>query len=158
MFSLASPLNSLSTASFRKIIFKKRSICKWSICKWSQPSISGRGVDCIVLDWCIYIDSWISPGMGSMPNLSTVVPLAPMSNLTSVPSISPMVISTPLLPSASPPSLPNGTSSLLQPLAMSYSSSEYPNARKFPVLTAWWWWFVLRACCLVSECLVSECW
>uniref|UniRef100_A0A8C6X7U3 Intersectin 2 n=1 Tax=Naja naja TaxID=35670 RepID=A0A8C6X7U3_NAJNA len=61
-------------------------------------------------------------GMGSMPNLSTVAPLAPMSNLTSVPSISPMMISTPLLPSASPSSLPNGTSSLLQPLAMSYSS------------------------------------
>uniref|UniRef100_A0A8C6X897 Intersectin 2 n=1 Tax=Naja naja TaxID=35670 RepID=A0A8C6X897_NAJNA len=49
-------------------------------------------------------------GMGSMPNLSTVAPLAPMSNLTSVPSISPMMISTPLLPSASPSSFSNSSS------------------------------------------------
>ncbi|XP_026563440.1 intersectin-2 isoform X4 [Pseudonaja textilis] len=73
-------------------------------------------------------------GMGSMPNLSTVAPLAPMSNLTSVPSISPMMISTPLLPSASPPSLPNGTPSLLQPLAMSYSST-LPHSNSYtPVI------------------------
>ncbi|XP_070588491.1 intersectin-2 isoform X2 [Erythrolamprus reginae] len=73
-------------------------------------------------------------GMGSMPNLSTVTPLAPMSNLTSVPSISPMVISTPLLPSASPPSLPNGTSGLLQPLAMSYSSTLPHSSSYTPVM------------------------
>ncbi|KAL7991404.1 hypothetical protein Chor_015660, partial [Crotalus horridus] len=74
-------------------------------------------------------------GMGSMPNLSTVVPLAPMSNLTSVPSISPMVISTPLLPSASPQSLPNGTSSLLQPLAMSYSSTLPHSSSYTPMIS-----------------------
>ncbi|ETE67855.1 Intersectin-2, partial [Ophiophagus hannah] len=73
-------------------------------------------------------------GMGSMPNLSTVAPLAPMSNLTSVPSVSPMMISTPLLPSASPPSLPNGTSSLLQPLAMSYSSTLPHSSSYTPVI------------------------
>ncbi|XP_070789230.1 intersectin-2 isoform X3 [Pituophis catenifer annectens] len=73
-------------------------------------------------------------GMGSMPNLSTVAPLAPMSNLTSVPSISPMVISTPLLPSASPPSLPNGTSGLLQPLAMSYLSTLPHSSSYTPVI------------------------
>uniref|UniRef100_A0A8C6X7Q3 Intersectin 2 n=1 Tax=Naja naja TaxID=35670 RepID=A0A8C6X7Q3_NAJNA len=73
-------------------------------------------------------------GMGSMPNLSTVAPLAPMSNLTSVPSISPMMISTPLLPSASPSSLPNGTSSLLQPLAMSYSSTLPHSSSYAPVI------------------------
>ncbi|XP_032069539.1 intersectin-2 isoform X3 [Thamnophis elegans] len=73
-------------------------------------------------------------GMGSMPNLSTVAPLAPMSNLTSVPSISPMVISTPLLPSTSPPSLPNGTSGLLQPLVMSYSSTLPHSSSYTPVI------------------------
>lgn len=57
-------------------------------------------------------------GMGSMPNLSmptsmsTITPLAPMS-LTSMTSIPPLVISAPLVPSASTSSLPNGTSSLL---------------------------------------------
>uniref|UniRef100_A0A8C6VTC1 Intersectin 2 n=1 Tax=Naja naja TaxID=35670 RepID=A0A8C6VTC1_NAJNA len=76
----------------------------------------------------------ISARMGSMPNLSTVAPLAPMSNLTSVPSISPMMISTPLLPSASPSSLPNGTSSLLQPLAMSYSSTLPHSSSYAPVI------------------------
>uniref|UniRef100_A0A8C3ID97 Intersectin 2 n=1 Tax=Chrysemys picta bellii TaxID=8478 RepID=A0A8C3ID97_CHRPI len=69
-------------------------------------------------------------GMGSMPNLSiptsvpTIAPLAPMSSLTSVTSIPPLVISTPLIPSISTSSLPNGTSSLLQPLPMSFSSSN----------------------------------
>uniref|UniRef100_A0A8C3PBQ0 Intersectin 2 n=1 Tax=Chrysemys picta bellii TaxID=8478 RepID=A0A8C3PBQ0_CHRPI len=68
-------------------------------------------------------------GMGSMPNLSiptsvpTIAPLAPMSSLTSVTSIPPLVISTPLIPSISTSSLPNGTSSLLQPLPMSFSST-----------------------------------
>ncbi|XP_074847443.1 intersectin-2 isoform X2 [Carettochelys insculpta] len=68
-------------------------------------------------------------GMGSMPNLSiptsvpTVTPLAPMSSLTSVTSIPPLVISAPLIPSVSTSSLPNGASSLLQPLPMSFSST-----------------------------------
>nr|XP_014426715.1 intersectin-2 [Pelodiscus sinensis] len=68
-------------------------------------------------------------GMGSMPNLSippsvpTIAPLAPMSSLTSVTSIPPLVISAPLIPSVSTSSLPNGTSSLLQPLPMSFSST-----------------------------------
>ncbi|KAJ6650340.1 hypothetical protein lerEdw1_013377 [Lerista edwardsae] len=68
-------------------------------------------------------------GMGSMPNLSiptsvpTIAPLAPMSSFTSVTSIAPLVISAPLLSSGSTSSLPNGTSSLLQPLPVLYSST-----------------------------------
>uniref|UniRef100_A0A663ET85 Intersectin 2 n=1 Tax=Aquila chrysaetos chrysaetos TaxID=223781 RepID=A0A663ET85_AQUCH len=68
-------------------------------------------------------------GMGSMPNLSmptsmsTVTPLAPMS-LTSMTSIPPLVISAPLVPSVSTSSLPNGTSSLLQPFSNSSSSAS----------------------------------
>uniref|UniRef100_A0A8C8VLY0 Intersectin 2 n=1 Tax=Pelusios castaneus TaxID=367368 RepID=A0A8C8VLY0_9SAUR len=64
-------------------------------------------------------------GMGSMPNLSiptsmtTITPLAP-----SVTSVPPLVISAPLMPSVSTSSLPNGTSSLLQPLSMPFSSSN----------------------------------
>ncbi|XP_009576513.1 PREDICTED: intersectin-2-like, partial [Fulmarus glacialis] len=67
-------------------------------------------------------------GMGSMPNLSmpttmsTITPLAPMS-LTSMTSIPPLVISAPLVPSVSTSSLPNGTSSLLQPLSVPFSST-----------------------------------
>nr|XP_047921667.1 intersectin-2 isoform X6 [Anser cygnoides] len=67
-------------------------------------------------------------GMGSMPNLSmptsmsAVTPLAPMS-LTSMSSIPPLVISAPLVPSVSTSSLPNGTSSLLQPLSIPFSST-----------------------------------
>uniref|UniRef100_A0A670IC33 Intersectin 2 n=1 Tax=Podarcis muralis TaxID=64176 RepID=A0A670IC33_PODMU len=66
-------------------------------------------------------------GMGSMPNLSipasvpTMAPLAPMSSFASVTSIPPLIISAPLLPSTSTPALPNGTTSLLQPLP--YSST-----------------------------------
>ncbi|XP_053139860.1 intersectin-2 isoform X2 [Hemicordylus capensis] len=68
-------------------------------------------------------------GMGSMPNLSipasvpTITPFAPMTSFTSVTSIPPLVISAPLMPSVSTSSLPNGTSSLLQPLPVSYSST-----------------------------------
>uniref|UniRef100_A0A8C3KVW4 Intersectin 2 n=1 Tax=Calidris pygmaea TaxID=425635 RepID=A0A8C3KVW4_9CHAR len=68
-------------------------------------------------------------GMGSMPNLSmppsmsTITPLAPMS-LTSMTSVPPLVISAPLVPSVSTSSLPNGTSSLLQPLSVPFSSSN----------------------------------
>nr|XP_020652410.1 intersectin-2 isoform X2 [Pogona vitticeps] len=68
-------------------------------------------------------------GMGSMPNLSipasvpTITPLAPMSSFASVTSIPPLVISAALLPSTSTSSLPNGTSNLLQPLPVSYSST-----------------------------------
>ncbi|NXI54532.1 ITSN2 protein, partial [Chloroceryle aenea] len=67
-------------------------------------------------------------GMGSMPNLSmptsmsAITPLAPMS-LTSMTSIPPLVISAPLVPSVSTSSLPNGTSSLLQPLSVPFSST-----------------------------------
>uniref|UniRef100_A0A4W3I2U7 Intersectin 2b n=1 Tax=Callorhinchus milii TaxID=7868 RepID=A0A4W3I2U7_CALMI len=62
-------------------------------------------------------------GMGSMPNLSippnmpSFTPLAPTSSLISVISLPPLGMSTPPVPSVSPPSLPNGTSALLQPLA-----------------------------------------
>uniref|UniRef100_A0A8B9SCU5 Intersectin 2 n=1 Tax=Apteryx owenii TaxID=8824 RepID=A0A8B9SCU5_APTOW len=69
-------------------------------------------------------------GMGSMPNLSMptsmsmITPLAPVSSLTSVTSIPPLVISAPLVPSVSTSSLPNGTSSLLQPLSIPFSSSN----------------------------------
>uniref|UniRef100_A0A670ICB5 Intersectin 2 n=1 Tax=Podarcis muralis TaxID=64176 RepID=A0A670ICB5_PODMU len=69
----------------------------------------------------------ISARMGSMPNLSipasvpTMAPLAPMSSFASVTSIPPLIISAPLLPSTSTPALPNGTTSLLQPLP--YSST-----------------------------------
>ncbi|NXB79467.1 ITSN2 protein, partial [Donacobius atricapilla] len=67
-------------------------------------------------------------GMGSMPNLSmptsvsAITPLAPMS-LTSMTSIPPLVISAPLVPSVSTSSLPNGSSSLLQPLSIPFSST-----------------------------------
>uniref|UniRef100_A0A670ID68 Intersectin 2 n=1 Tax=Podarcis muralis TaxID=64176 RepID=A0A670ID68_PODMU len=69
-------------------------------------------------------------GMGSMPNLSipasvpTMAPLAPMSSFASVTSIPPLIISAPLLPSTSTPALPNGTTSLLQPLPYSSSNSN----------------------------------
>ncbi|KAM9156493.1 intersectin-2 isoform 3-T4 [Pangshura tecta] len=78
-------------------------------------------------------------GMGSMPNLSiptsvsTIAPLAPMSSLTSVTSIPPLVISAPLMPSISTSSLPNGTSSLLQPLPMSFSST-LPHPGSFSLM------------------------
>ncbi|XP_050806495.1 intersectin-2 isoform X3 [Gopherus flavomarginatus] len=78
-------------------------------------------------------------GMGSMPNLSiptsvpTIAPLAPMSSLTSVTSIPPLVISTPLMPSVSTSSLPNGTSNLLQPLPMSFSST-LPHPGSFSLM------------------------
>ncbi|XP_039388469.1 intersectin-2 isoform X2 [Mauremys reevesii] len=78
-------------------------------------------------------------GMGSMPNLSiptsvpTIASLAPMSSLTSVTSIPPLVISTPLMPSISTSSLPNGTSSLLQPSPMSFSST-LPHPGSFSLM------------------------
>ncbi|XP_030411176.1 intersectin-2 isoform X3 [Gopherus evgoodei] len=78
-------------------------------------------------------------GMGSMPNLSiptsvpTIAPLAPMSSLTSVTSIPPLLISTPLMPSISTSSLPNGTSNLLQPLPMSFSST-LPHPGSFSLM------------------------
>ncbi|XP_066490567.1 intersectin-2 isoform X1 [Tiliqua scincoides] len=76
-------------------------------------------------------------GMGSMPNLSvpapvpTIAPLAPMSSFTSIP---PLVISAPLLPSASTSSLPNGTSSLLQPLSVSYTAT-LPHSNLYSPMT-----------------------
>uniref|UniRef100_A0A4W3IUG7 Intersectin 2b n=1 Tax=Callorhinchus milii TaxID=7868 RepID=A0A4W3IUG7_CALMI len=69
-------------------------------------------------------------GMGSMPNLSippnmpSFTPLAPTSSLISVISLPPLGMSTPPVPSVSPPSLPNGTSALLQPLASQSTSSN----------------------------------
>uniref|UniRef100_A0A8C8S227 Intersectin 2 n=1 Tax=Pelusios castaneus TaxID=367368 RepID=A0A8C8S227_9SAUR len=74
-------------------------------------------------------------GMGSMPNLSiptsmtTITPLAP-----SVTSVPPLVISAPLMPSVSTSSLPNGTSSLLQPLSMPFSST-LPHTGSFSPMT-----------------------
>nr|XP_056712131.1 intersectin-2 [Euleptes europaea] len=67
-------------------------------------------------------------GMGSMPNLSmpasvpTMAPLAPIS-FPSMMSIPPLAVPATLIPSASTTSLPNGISSLLQPLPVSYSST-----------------------------------
>ncbi|XP_077173072.1 intersectin-2 isoform X2 [Paroedura picta] len=81
-------------------------------------------------------------GMGSMPNLSmptsvpAMAPLAPIA-FPSMTSIPPLVVSAPLVPSASTTSLPNGISSLLQPLPVSYSgtlphsSSHSPMAGGF---------------------------
>uniref|UniRef100_A0A4W3I355 Intersectin 2b n=1 Tax=Callorhinchus milii TaxID=7868 RepID=A0A4W3I355_CALMI len=72
-------------------------------------------------------------GMGSMPNLSippnmpSFTPLAPTSSLISVISLPPLGMSTPPVPSVSPPSLPNGTSALLQPLASQSTSTLPPN-------------------------------
>uniref|UniRef100_A0A8C0XHL0 Intersectin-2 n=1 Tax=Castor canadensis TaxID=51338 RepID=A0A8C0XHL0_CASCN len=70
-------------------------------------------------------------GMGSMPNLSipqSLPPVAPMttplSSATSGTSLPPLMMPTPLVPSVSTSSLPNGTTSLIQPLSIPYSSSS----------------------------------
>ncbi|XP_061463514.1 intersectin-2 isoform X3 [Rhineura floridana] len=79
-------------------------------------------------------------GMGSMPNLSipasipTISPLAPMSSFTSVTSVPPLIISAPLLPSVGRSTLPNGTSSLLQPLPVSYSSTLPHSSSYSPMM------------------------
>ncbi|XP_030054655.1 intersectin-2 isoform X2 [Microcaecilia unicolor] len=78
-------------------------------------------------------------GMGSMPNLSipppmpTVFPLAPTNSVTSVTSFPPLIMSGPLVPSASSSSLQNGTSSLLQPLSVPLSST-LPHSASFNIL------------------------
>uniref|UniRef100_A0A8C3LAR3 Intersectin 2 n=1 Tax=Chrysolophus pictus TaxID=9089 RepID=A0A8C3LAR3_CHRPC len=59
----------------------------------------------------------LPPVMKQTPVLSPLMSAPPMS-LTSMTSIPPLVISAPLVPSVSTSSLPNGTSSLLQPLAI----------------------------------------
>uniref|UniRef100_A0A8B9QH80 Intersectin 2 n=1 Tax=Apteryx owenii TaxID=8824 RepID=A0A8B9QH80_APTOW len=82
-------------------------------------------------------------GMGSMPNLSMptsmsmITPLAPVSSLTSVTSIPPLVISAPLVPSVSTSSLPNGTSSLLQPFSNSSSSASLTGNSPKIVFSDW---------------------
>uniref|UniRef100_A0A6I8NES9 Intersectin 2 n=1 Tax=Ornithorhynchus anatinus TaxID=9258 RepID=A0A6I8NES9_ORNAN len=69
-------------------------------------------------------------GMGSMPNLSIPQPvppaatLAPLSSVTSMASLPPLVMPAPLIPSVSTSSLPNGTTSVVQPLSLSFSSSN----------------------------------
>uniref|UniRef100_A0A4W3ITP5 Intersectin 2b n=1 Tax=Callorhinchus milii TaxID=7868 RepID=A0A4W3ITP5_CALMI len=81
-------------------------------------------------------------GMGSMPNLSippnmpSFTPLAPTSSLISVISLPPLGMSTPPVPSVSPPSLPNGTSALLQPLASQSTSSKYSSSSSTTSLTS----------------------
>ncbi|KAK6490049.1 intersectin-2 isoform X1 [Huso huso] len=76
-------------------------------------------------------------GMGSMPNLSILptmpmyTPLAPTTSVTSMTSLPPSGISTPLVPSISTPSLPNGSNAILLPLSMPLSST-LPQMGSFP--------------------------
>ncbi|XP_041109439.1 intersectin-2-like isoform X2 [Polyodon spathula] len=76
-------------------------------------------------------------GMGSMPNLSILptmpmyTPLAPITSMTPMTSLPPSGISTPLVPSISTPSLPNGSNAILLPLAMPLSST-LPQMGSFP--------------------------
>ncbi|KAM3932370.1 intersectin-2 isoform 2-T2 [Leptodactylus fuscus] len=74
-------------------------------------------------------------GMGSMPNLSippsmpTLLPLAPTTSLTSMNSLTPMPMSSPLVPSVgSSSTLPNGTSSLLSSFTVPLSSTLPHNS------------------------------
>uniref|UniRef100_A0A4W3I657 Intersectin 2b n=1 Tax=Callorhinchus milii TaxID=7868 RepID=A0A4W3I657_CALMI len=64
------------------------------------------------------------PNLSIPPNMPSFTPLAPTSSLISVISLPPLGMSTPPVPSVSPPSLPNGTSALLQPLASQSTSSN----------------------------------
>ncbi|XP_028637561.1 intersectin-2 isoform X1 [Grammomys surdaster] len=80
-------------------------------------------------------------GMGSMPNLSIHQPLppvapitTPLSSATSGTSIPPLMMPTPLVPSVSTSSLPNGTASLIQPLSIPYSSSTLPHASSYSLM------------------------
>ncbi|XP_033874350.3 intersectin-2 isoform X1 [Acipenser ruthenus] len=76
-------------------------------------------------------------GMGSMPNLSILptmpmyTPLAPTTSMTPMTSLPPSGISTPLVPSISTPSLPNGGNAILLPLSMPLSST-LPQTGSFP--------------------------
>ncbi|XP_053445110.1 intersectin-2 isoform X3 [Nycticebus coucang] len=80
-------------------------------------------------------------GMGSMPNLSIpqslppVAPMAtPLSSSTSGTSLPPLMMPTPLVPSVSTSSLPNGTTSLIQPLSIPYSSSTLPHTSSYSLM------------------------
>ncbi|XP_023367584.1 intersectin-2 [Otolemur garnettii] len=80
-------------------------------------------------------------GMGSMPNLSIpqslppVAPMAtPLSSSTSGTSLPPLMMPTPLVPSVSTSSLPNGTASLIQPLSIPYSSSTLPHTSSYSLM------------------------
>lgn len=80
-------------------------------------------------------------GMGSMPNLSipqplpSVTPLAtPLSSATSGTTLPPLMMPAPLVPSVSTSSLPNGTTSLIQPLSIPYSSSTLPHTSSYSLM------------------------
>ncbi|XP_041105655.1 intersectin-2-like isoform X1 [Polyodon spathula] len=68
-------------------------------------------------------------GMGSMPNISIhptmpmYTPLAPTTSMTPMTSLPPSGISTPMVPSTSTPSLPNGSNTILLPPSMPLSST-----------------------------------
>uniref|UniRef100_A0A663ETS6 Intersectin 2 n=1 Tax=Aquila chrysaetos chrysaetos TaxID=223781 RepID=A0A663ETS6_AQUCH len=70
-----------------------------------------------------HLPAVLPPVMKQTPVFSPLMSAPPMS-LTSMTSIPPLVISAPLVPSVSTSSLPNGTSSLLQPLSIPFSSSN----------------------------------
>nr|XP_020726106.1 intersectin-2 isoform X2 [Odocoileus virginianus texanus] len=80
-------------------------------------------------------------GMGSMPNLSIpqslppVAPIAtPLSSATSGTTLPPLMMPAPLVPSVSTSSLPNGTTSLIQPLSIPYSSSTLPHTSSYSLM------------------------
>ncbi|XP_060044397.1 intersectin-2 [Erinaceus europaeus] len=80
-------------------------------------------------------------GMGSMPNLSIPQPLppvtpiaTPLSSATSGTTVPPLMMPAPLVPSVSTSSLPNGTASLAQPLAIPYSSSTLPHTSSYSLM------------------------
>ncbi|XP_036604719.1 intersectin-2 isoform X5 [Trichosurus vulpecula] len=79
-------------------------------------------------------------GMGSMPNLSIpqcvppAAPMAPVSSRPSVTSLPPLGMPTPLVPSVSTSSLPNGTAALLQPMAVPFSSATLPHTSSYGLL------------------------
>ncbi|KAM4867524.1 intersectin-2 isoform 4-T5 [Thomomys bottae] len=79
-------------------------------------------------------------GMGSMPNLSIpqslppVAPITPLSSATSGTSLPPLMMPAPLVPSVSTSSLPNGTTSLIQPLSIPYSSSTLPHTSSYSLM------------------------
>ncbi|XP_069438769.1 intersectin-2 isoform X2 [Ovis canadensis] len=80
-------------------------------------------------------------GMGSMPNLSipqSLPPVAsiatPLSSATSGTTLPPLMMPAPLVPSVSTSSLPNGTTSLIQPLSIPYSSSTLPHTSSYSLM------------------------
>ncbi|KAB0364136.1 hypothetical protein FD754_008292, partial [Muntiacus muntjak] len=80
-------------------------------------------------------------GMGSMPNLSIpqslppVAPIAtPLSSATSGTTLPPLMMPAPLVPSVSTSSLPNGNTSLIQPLSIPYSSSTLPHTSSYSLM------------------------